>query len=104
MQPRKFSKLNSYDQYSYMKALRDMVANAMPANADIQVVLADNDTRLTISNGRRKTYQFYIKGNSWVMYDKSDKSESKMGDSIDVSELIELAHETANTSSIISLR
>lgn len=104
MQPRKFSKLNSFDRYSYMKALRDMVHDAMPANADIQVVLTDNDTRLTISNGRRKTYQFYIKGNSWVMYDQSDKSESKMGDSIDVSELIEVAHETANTSSLIKFK
>lgn len=104
MQPRKFLKLNEVDRYAYMKALKAMVQNAMPDSADVQVLLSDNDSRLTISNGRRKTYQFYIQGNSWVMYDKSDKSESKMGDSIDVSELIEVAHEVGKTSSIISLR
>lgn len=104
MQPRKYAKLDQPEQYAYMEALRNMVRNAVPSNPNIQILVPEDGPRLAIGNGKRKTYQFYVKGNSWMRHSSSDKSELKMGDSIDVAELIEVAHETAKTSSIITLR
>lgn len=104
MQPRKFAKLSQPEQYAYIKALKDMVQNAVPSNQNIQILVPEDGPRLTIGNGKRKTYTFYVKGNNWMRQSSSDKSTVNLGDSLDVAELIEAAHETAKTSSIISLR
>lgn len=104
MQPRKYANLSQPEQYAYMEALRDMVRSAVPSNPNIQILVPEDGPCLTIGNGKRKTYKFYVKGNSWVRQSNSDKSTVNLGSSIDVAELIEVAHETAKTSSLISMR
>lgn len=104
MQPRKYAKLSQPNQYAYMEALRDMVRNAVPSNQNIQILVPEDGPCLSIGNGKRKTYTFFVKGNNWVRQSSSDKSTVSLGDSLDVAELIEAAHETAKTSSIVSTR
>lgn len=91
MQPRKIDKLSQQDRDAYMEALRGVVSTAL-RDTGLSVTLDSNV--LTVSNGKRKSYKFYVRGNSWYVKDSSNKTDDQL-DGLDVSEIIGLGNEIA---------